>query len=313
MKRAAASTSGAGHDHGTRRNPPQSRAVASPSPVPLSWSIPDHLSHLTPLLPTPSPVGVSVNVGADVRVVEKGVRVRWPGKRTTIGEMRRRVRGMMEFVARAQLEAGERDRRAGMLRAAMEEAGAAFRAEALSHPPIRPGTLELEHDVTMADGDIDTAVDVKPITREEVTTDIPGGSIPKLEEAESSSMGKSPFAALDQIPHTSAPITPAEAYPTNHLPPLPSQFLPPISTTPTIFNTTHSVEATPITPVPAPIPTPPPQISTTQLLDELTRELIQFQERFGAAKEGKVYRDRTDRERRTRGSGVMAQGDSGGY
>jgi hypothetical protein len=49
--------------------------------------------------------------------------------------------------------------------------------------------------------------------------------------------------------------------------------------------------------------TPPkdPGPTTTQLLDELTRELIQFQERFGAGREGKVYRERTDRERRTRG------------
>jgi len=42
--------------------------------------------------------------------------------------------------------------------------------------------------------------------------------------------------------------------------------------------------------------------TTTQLLDELTRELIQFQERFGAGREGKVYpSNRAEtRERRTR-------------
>ncbi|KAF9510043.1 hypothetical protein BS47DRAFT_105838 [Hydnum rufescens UP504] len=113
----------AAHEHGTRRNPPQPRPAASPSPVPLSYNIPDHFSHLAPLLPHPTPQGVSVKVGPneDNRILEKGVKVRWPPKRTTIGEMRRRVRGMMEYVARAQLEAGERERRADMLRAALQE------------------------------------------------------------------------------------------------------------------------------------------------------------------------------------------------
>ena len=50
--------------------------------------------------------------------------------------------------------------------------------------------------------------------------------------------------------------------------------------------------------------------TTTQLLDELTRELIQFQERFGAGREGKVYAaSRVEaRERRTRGAPITGGG-----
>lgn len=71
------------------------------------WSLPDHLSHLTSLLPTPVPVPLKV---PSVSVSSEGVRrdtkdemptkVRWPGRRMTIGEMRKRVRGILDFVGR---------------------------------------------------------------------------------------------------------------------------------------------------------------------------------------------------------------------
>lgn len=71
------------------------------------WSLPDHLSHLTSLLPTPAPVPLKV---PSVSVSSEGVRrdtkdemptkVRWPGRRMTIGEMRKRVRGILDFVGR---------------------------------------------------------------------------------------------------------------------------------------------------------------------------------------------------------------------
>jgi hypothetical protein len=55
----------------------------------------------------------------------------------------------------------------------------------------------------------------------------------------------------------------------------------------------------------------PANPSTNQLLDEITRDLIQFQERFGAAREAKVFRERTEtRERRARGGvGVAAEAE----
>lgn len=313
IKRPGPSTSasGPGHDHGTRRNPPQSRVVASPSPVPLSWNVPDHLSHLTPLLPTPSPVGVNVNVGGDVKVVEKGVRVRWPGKRTTIGEMRRRVRGMMEFVARAQLEAGERERRVGMLKTALSEVSGPGPSSKDVVDANDDAALPLgaELDVTMAEPDTES-VDVKPITSNDPITDVVNTeTLPKIEDTDTSLVpfptGNQPLGTSTSTPLSLPPIESAQ---------LPSRSLAQSTEPPTpISRTTPPPQTQTRTRSQARSATPQlpqlPTVSTTQLLDELTRELIQFQERFGAAKDGKVYRDRTERERRTRGGGGTSQGD----
>ncbi|KAF8678347.1 Chitin synthase [Rhizoctonia solani] len=111
---------------GTRRGAAAAAAAAerapSPSPLPTSWSLPDHLSHLADLLPTPLPRGVSVrtSAGADLSI-EKNAKIRWPGKRTTIGDMRKRVRGMLEWVGRAQAEAIDRAKRVEELERARRE------------------------------------------------------------------------------------------------------------------------------------------------------------------------------------------------
>ncbi|KAJ1304421.1 hypothetical protein OPQ81_005569 [Rhizoctonia solani] len=114
---------------GTRRTAAAAAAAAaaaerapSPSPLPTSWSLPDHLSHLADLLPTPLPRGVPVrtSAGADLSI-EKNAKIRWPGKRTTIGDMRKRVRGMLEWVGRAQAEAIDRAKRVEELERARRE------------------------------------------------------------------------------------------------------------------------------------------------------------------------------------------------
>ncbi|CAE7191192.1 unnamed protein product, partial [Rhizoctonia solani] len=48
---------------GTRRRAAAERAP-SPSPLPTTWSLPDHLAHLAELLPTPLPRGVPVRTSA---------------------------------------------------------------------------------------------------------------------------------------------------------------------------------------------------------------------------------------------------------
>ncbi|CAE6435399.1 unnamed protein product [Rhizoctonia solani] len=113
---------------GTRRTAAAAAAAAaterapSPSPLPTTWSLPDHLSHLADLLPTPLPRGVPVrtSAGADLSI-EKNAKIRWPGKRTTIGDMRKRVRGMLEWVGRAQAEAIDRAKRVEELERARRE------------------------------------------------------------------------------------------------------------------------------------------------------------------------------------------------
>jgi len=272
-------------DHGSRRNIPQQSRGWSPSPAPVSYNIPDHFSHLATILPHP-PQGVSVRIGPeeDNRVFEKGVKVRWPPKRTTLGEMRRRVRGMMEYVARAQLEAGERERRVEMLKAAFVST---------QQPPSSTLSAQKEKGSIVSDGrstgrdgaveGIDglkektedaTMVDTIPVPREAMMGDTAHLGV-------SNPLSGTPNAVISATSALSekgvtAALTALEAERTSTV--------------------TSAVKKLPN--IVSPKPTNGP--TTMQLLDQLTRDLIEFQERFGAGREGKVYRDRTERERRTR-------------
>ena len=130
------------HDHGTRRNAhaPHLHAPAPPQPLLTSWGLPDYLAHLAPVLPTdvPQPVEVRVlDAGADGaaetvpsnplsedKVLERGVKVKWPAKRTSVGDMNKRVRGIIDWVGREQAVAQERWRR-------REALGKALKAQVL--------------------------------------------------------------------------------------------------------------------------------------------------------------------------------------
>lgn len=113
-----------------------------------SWGMPDHLSHLAYLLPTPNgPEPLRVNLASTkgmpsaskdksghqsnaikdketdriiqaspqpfqmLSLVEPNTKIKFPGKRTTMGEMKKRVRNILEFVSRLQIESVERERR----------------------------------------------------------------------------------------------------------------------------------------------------------------------------------------------------------
>lgn len=411
--------------HNTHGNNPNQQ---SPSPVPLSYNVPDHFAHLVPLLPHPTPQGVSVPIRVELlnppantrskdhvheeddddgdgtadpppqiqtRVIaqtEKGVKVRWPPKRTTIGEMRRRVRAMMEYVARAQLDAGERERRVEMLRAAMEASASTVRSteamldntdEDLLPPPPFPsideklgllnakGKADLldlaltndsalgnsfvvplsginpDGDMEMVDGSKDSIGDLdatEPPTMELKTGEviqaaldpdeprgvnaIDDGPLPATTNGTGQSL-TSAFTSKASSPHPhsssskSKPrISTTSLVEDPRIPPSALISPPSISTstptptasaaaalrTSTLQNSSSSSSSSnPVTPAsPATFTLP----TTTQLLDELTRELIQFQERFGAGREGKVYSaNRSEaRERRTRGAPVAGGG-----
>lgn len=110
------------------------------------WGIPDHLSHLSHLLPGSHPEPLLLQMPTTKGVTSGGVskshagsssnhhasrpsphaftildlsepptKVRFPGKRMTMGEMRKRVRNISEYVTRTQLEAVERGRRLNAL------------------------------------------------------------------------------------------------------------------------------------------------------------------------------------------------------
>ncbi|KAG9101755.1 hypothetical protein FS749_003830 [Ceratobasidium sp. UAMH 11750] len=215
-RRPAANDSAPYPSSSTRRTAAAAAAAdraPSPSPLPTSWSLPDHLSHLADLLPTPLPRGVAVRTGAGPELqVEKNAKIRWPGKRTTIGDMRKRVRGMLEWVARAQAEAIDRAKRVEELERARRE-------------HLREAATQAEQ----APADAATRT---------------------ISPAESGS------SAISSLPTTG---------------PLQSVKLPDVSGP------------------------PPPAVSTLQLLESLTRDLLGFQERFSDG--GRL----SERERRGRG------------
>lgn len=97
--------------------------VVSQQQLLTSWHLPDYLAHLEAMLPTdiPRPLEVrgSANTGARDSIehtMERGVKVRWPGKRTSVGDMTKRVRAIFEWVGREQAAHSERQRRMESLR-----------------------------------------------------------------------------------------------------------------------------------------------------------------------------------------------------
>lgn len=65
------------------------------------------------MLPTDIPRPLEIRASKDFADIstERGVKVRWPSKRTSIGDMNKRVRALVEWVGREQASALERGRR----------------------------------------------------------------------------------------------------------------------------------------------------------------------------------------------------------
>lgn len=103
--------------------------AVSQQPLLTSWSLPDYLAHLAHILPTDVPRPLEVhgftigsNGQATVEVTtERGVKVKWPSKRMSVGDMNKRVRAMVEWVGREQASAAERTRRKEALEIALKE------------------------------------------------------------------------------------------------------------------------------------------------------------------------------------------------
>ncbi|GBE80614.1 predicted protein [Sparassis crispa] len=137
----------AGQDHGGRRaqtNATNAASSASASrayhhshayavsqqPLFTSWNLPDYLAHLEPMLPTNVPRPLEVRgSGVDAtgresleRTTERGVKVRWPSKRMSVGDMNKRVRALVEWVGREQANSLERTRRRDAVGRALREA-----------------------------------------------------------------------------------------------------------------------------------------------------------------------------------------------
>ncbi|KAI0775841.1 hypothetical protein BD413DRAFT_531981 [Trametes elegans] len=106
--------------------------VVSQQPLFTSWNLPDYLAHLEPMLPTdvPRPLEVRGSVldsssrESQERTTERGVKVKWPSKRMSVGDMNKRVRSLVEWVGREQAAAMERMRRKEALEKALHESRA---------------------------------------------------------------------------------------------------------------------------------------------------------------------------------------------
>jgi len=105
-------------------------AVAQ-QPLYTSWGLPDYLAHLEPMLPTDVPRPLEIRASKDFTDIstERGVKVKWPSKRTSIGDMNKRVRALVEWVGREQASALERGRRKEALMKALDTAQAKQRLQ----------------------------------------------------------------------------------------------------------------------------------------------------------------------------------------
>ncbi|TFK21977.1 hypothetical protein FA15DRAFT_672019 [Coprinopsis marcescibilis] len=107
--------------------------AVSQQPLLTSWGLPDYLAHLEHMLPTHTPQPLDVPTGSSSvlpaserhnsteRTMERGVKVKWPSKRMSVGDMNKRVRALVEWVGREQASALDRERRRDSLESSLRQ------------------------------------------------------------------------------------------------------------------------------------------------------------------------------------------------
>ncbi|SCV69978.1 BQ2448_1372 [Microbotryum intermedium] len=108
----------ASSEHQSRTHRPQRDWVTGNDPS--GWGIPEHLKHLSHLLPTsnPQPIYVpckrpfnSYSSTTPPTAAEAPTKIRFPNKRITMPEMRKRARNVLEYLTRVQIEMSDREKR----------------------------------------------------------------------------------------------------------------------------------------------------------------------------------------------------------
>ena len=107
------------------------------------------------------------------------MRVRWPGKRMSVGDMNKRVRALVEWVGREQASASERYRRREALKAALGDATSL-------------GALPLS-DVG------DTGVDGMPLSHHPRPPPLPSMTDEKVTEGDIANLGKSTMKMMEEL------------------------------------------------------------------------------------------------------------------
>ncbi|KAJ9115535.1 hypothetical protein QFC22_005299 [Naganishia vaughanmartiniae] len=302
----------------------------------LSWNLPDHLAPFAYTLPanppsmlqiiTPRPTNLigkhktdavsayeaAINNGETPTHLEPPTRVRYPTKRMTIGEMRKRVRNLLEYVGRVQGEEDKRAERAKLLELAVLPANELVAEDARQPEDVKSSTQEQPTPESEADQDLTVAaepqpmdVDTAPTEPVQVDTDAQQGDDAPFSAAaitivepisttadavmedtsgpasteQDASAAEDQKAETDDFVSATDPVPDAVVKATESSAPalagepglMPS--VPP----PTEPSTITSAPST-IAPVPAPVEAPPSKSS--QLLAELTSDLIKFQMMF---------------------------------
>ncbi|WFC96033.1 Histone deacetylase complex subunit [Malassezia brasiliensis] len=139
---------------GTRPGTPQVEAPAKGG----TGALPEHLQHLAYLLPPfvgeddegeaprPEPAGPRAGLPEPFALtvaIDTATKIRYPQKRMTLGEMRKRVRNLGEYVTRVQIEAVERAKRVDLLRTVRAEAAPAEQGLPLSMQLVEQLTADL--------------------------------------------------------------------------------------------------------------------------------------------------------------------------
>ncbi|KNZ58357.1 hypothetical protein VP01_1946g11 [Puccinia sorghi] len=79
------------------------------------WGLPDHLSYLDYLLPTPLPQPLVIEQltpdGPTIKCFETPSRVKFPSKRTTLADLRKRSKHLVDYLQKVQIESSDREKR----------------------------------------------------------------------------------------------------------------------------------------------------------------------------------------------------------
>lgn len=262
------------------------------------WGMPEHLSHLAYLLPSltgPEPLIVNLastkgmpstssNKGApstatkdsktdriiraspqafqNVPLVELNTKIKFPGKRTTLGEMRKRVRNILDFVSRLQIESAERERRMRFLGIAKEPKAATVQETLSADSMEQDEPIQVEENKEQ-----DLYIDSKRPEEALQVNDQVDMSMKDVDaEDVSNESNVEPKETLEAPSSAQASLT-GPASPSNNIEAA-LQSIPPPEPTPTLKKFTELYS------------------SSMSLVDELTRELLTFQQRYGTGTSG---------------------------
>ncbi|KAG0151779.1 hypothetical protein CROQUDRAFT_650819 [Cronartium quercuum f. sp. fusiforme G11] len=139
------SGSGGGSSTAHRRGSPTKRSKEdnrkparepTPQDTSVGWGLPDHLGYLSYLLPSPSPVPIASG--------EPATRVKFPPKRATVADLRKRAKHLVDYLTKVQIETSDREKRSELI----SKAASPSSFSDITAPVVSSETLEIMDDLT---------------------------------------------------------------------------------------------------------------------------------------------------------------------